>query len=356
MDYTSKLQEHIEKCLELFLFKELKNFNLTKKYFKLLTKGLTSRYPVDRKLTALLILLTSFKISESELELQKKRLVTKFGGYYCIGLASRTKIQETENYLKYLKRDSRFMKEEIKSTRFFLKYTEMEREDDENIKKSHEVNILTLTEITHFFKEREFKKLPDPLECCIWFYKKFEIDETMNLQYQDEASKVKEKNENLRSRSSNISKKKGFFLRKNQRKNSRKKRRSIFRKTVTYSPQPEPRKISNDWKVLKTRSLNKKLSSQSRIEEKRNKFVISSSKLRRNKRRVGVTPLVGLKSRLNSHSQVSSGKFRDEEKKKKFNKSFLVDKILELRNKKNQGEIESRSFIFKKAKRRRRKE
>lgn len=347
---STKTLRHVEKCLELFLFTDPKTFRLTKKYFKLLVKGLTSKSAAERKLTALLILLTSFKIPHSELELKQKKLLSKFGGYSCIGLASRKQTHGTKNYLNFLKKDARFMENEINSTRFYLKYTKKNKHIF--CQKLEKVKILTLTEIIHFFKAKNYELLPDPLGYCLWYYKEGEKDEKMNLNFLEEAKKVHHNNKR-KSHSNDISRRRSFGQRKRRgpkislfRDSERRNRKSIFRK----------KKKSQS--VLRAKSYLKKSSNSSKYacDGKNRKFVISSSKkIRRRKRGLEISQMEQIKFISNFRLAASSRNIKTEMNQGKYRNS-LQEQYQDVRKADFQGvDCTHKSFIFKKSKKRKKR-
>lgn len=135
---------------------------LSKEHIKLLKRNLFSRSSSNRKISSLLILLSSSFNNRNARTLEEENMLVCHKMYKGLSLGTRKTIIRQNSFKDILKKDPRFGKKETRSNRFFLKffsYSSLETK----------IEILTLTEIRHFSQAGLFDRFPDPLSMCIWY-------------------------------------------------------------------------------------------------------------------------------------------------------------------------------------------
>lgn len=144
---------------------------VTLKDLNLLSTGLGSIYQVHRKISSILILYLC-DLHQGNIDIfLKNKLLLSFAGYIGIGLNLRGELKKTKKFIKKLHKDPQFMKEEIKSNRFYIKFFRRVKGDAYHESRK-EVFILTLTEITHFVGAGVFESMPDPVQSFVWCVEK----------------------------------------------------------------------------------------------------------------------------------------------------------------------------------------
>lgn len=130
-----------------------------------LNQLLFSKHSKDRKFASMLLLHfcnNDFLVLEN---LEKMKSICSIKSYTGISLDFNFTLERGKQFLRRLRKDPLFMVEETKSNKFFIKFMEKK-------KLGTEVHVLTFTEIKYFLAKKKYRKIPDPLKCVIWFYKK----------------------------------------------------------------------------------------------------------------------------------------------------------------------------------------
>lgn len=162
---------------------------ITNNHISTLKEGLFSRNSKMRKATTTLLFHLSNQNSQFLELFKKKRLLHTFEGYTGISFDVNGDLSDPRDFLRLLKRDKNFLKEETKCNRFLVKH--MKNTQDPS--KAGKVNLVTMTELKYFLKNKFYNKMPDPMSRAIWFYKEEEKIIPTNLEFSDEIKRLKEK-------------------------------------------------------------------------------------------------------------------------------------------------------------------
>lgn len=143
-----------------------------------LQKFLGSSSSKKRKIAACLILYFSSLSLENLEVLKKTHFLVEHNGYIGVSLETKQTLIDPDFFIETLKHDPKFMKEDLRSNRFFYKF--MAKNCFEN-RFGKKIQILTLTEIQHFFKANLYKNIPDPLFNILWYFNKEYAEGIQNL-------------------------------------------------------------------------------------------------------------------------------------------------------------------------------
>lgn len=182
-----------------------------------LKKGLYSKKSKVRKICTMLLLHECNNDLNLHSELKEEKIIQSVHCYTGVSLDLERKLESRHTFIRRLKKDDRFMHEEVKSNKFFIKYYVKNTLD---YKKN--VEILTFTEIKYFLLNREFDLIPDPVTSVIWFFQKQENVTAVSLRLIGRVDKKMRKRVKYERRS-------GFRIRC---KSLQPKRTDKFRKSI----------------------------------------------------------------------------------------------------------------------------
>lgn len=218
-----------------------------------------------RKASAILILLLSKQNPKFRKKFQKKNLLHNYQKYTELSLkknGAKVGPGRQNDFLSVLKRDQRFMKEDITCNGFLLKYT---KSVDDTIGKSPEIHLVTMTELRFYFKENQFEYIPDPINYTFWYCTRDEETITTQLSSVTSLERLEiEKNHKMRCRKIRVVRRKNknnFFIhdihQNNQRSNQQKRRVKFKkRKSKSFQINKKYQKLGQG-KNFRSRSTNK---------------------------------------------------------------------------------------------------
>lgn len=164
---------------------------LTQNHMTLISEALSSRRSKSRKMAAFLLIHLSNEHSFFLNQFCKNKLLHNFEGYTGVSLDYSKKLVDPREFIRLLKRDPNFLKEETKCNGFLIKY--INKNQNPSKKKKRTVQLLTMTELKYHLEENEYQNIPDPLHCAIWFYKEQEKFIPTKLEFVDVVQKIKKK-------------------------------------------------------------------------------------------------------------------------------------------------------------------
>lgn len=138
--------------------------DLDTKEIQIFRRYLFSSNSVERKITALLILYLSYEDKSFAKTAVENGLLTQIGDYFCISITQEYSLESREEMHDCLLRDPKFKQDETKSNKLLVK--SMLKEQDSSL-----VKLDTLTELRHYLRVSRYNKIPDPLNCVLWFFK-----------------------------------------------------------------------------------------------------------------------------------------------------------------------------------------
>lgn len=250
-------------------------FELSKEEFSLLKTELLSTNSQNRKMASIVILFLSSKNPNIRREFEERRLIFTHKNYTSLSLNLNFELEDPEDILEILKQDEKFLKDDLKCNRFFIKCVKKDS------KRRRNVHIITLTEMKFYLREEKFKLLPDPLTYAMWFYKEKDIeDEKSKSDFSPEIEKmIKDKIEIERIKNN-------YFEEK--AKESTKEPLNEHRRRLQRG-----KRKTKSFKVKKKRSIWEEMKSEIEVSDKSDKF---NQKIERFERRSSLNKKINFTS------------------------------------------------------------
>lgn len=180
----------IKLIIEELIFYKTPILEFSPEQISVIKRALFSHKSKLRKAVTILILYLSDENRTILEQFRRNKLLLNFDGYVGISLDFKGDLVKPKEFLRFLKKDSHFMKNEVKCNSMLIKFM---KSNHVGSQKKRKVKFLTMTELKYYLQEKDYNSIPDPQEYAVWFYKQQEKFVYTNLEFCDEFEKLKEK-------------------------------------------------------------------------------------------------------------------------------------------------------------------